>query len=175
MNSWKLGILVLFVGACGRPDSENAGSDTTPITGAGRGETTSSNTEDPSAFTWARVYCTADNESHIATESVALTETDFAPPAAPLYVGGGGGVTTTFFGGFGPHWGDEDLEEGVSHPTPAVQWLTILTGSIFLKTTDGDSRVFRAGDVMHLEDTAPCKGHISQNTTGEAVFVQFAR
>lgn len=175
MSSWKIAILVLLVAACERPDSADAGSDANPIAGAGRAETTPSNTEDPSLFTWARVYCTADNESHIAAESATLSETNFAPPAAPLYVGGGGEVTTTFFGGFGPHWGDEDLEKGVSHPAPAVQWLTILTGTILVKTTDGDSRVFRAGDVMHLEDTAPCKGHISQNTTGEAVFVQFAR
>lgn len=175
MSSWKIGILVLFVAACERPDSQNPGTDTAPLTGAGRAETTRSNPEDPSMVTWARVYCTADNESHIATESVALSEMNFAPPAAPLYIGGGGAVTTTFFGGFGPHWGDEDLQAGVTHPAPAVQWLTILTGSILLKTTDGDSRVFRAGDVMHLEDIAPCKGHISQNTTGEAALVQFVR
>jgi hypothetical protein len=174
MKSLTLWILVSIVAACGRPDSGGLGSDTVPTTGSGP-ETISSKTTDASVFKWVRLYCTPDNESHLATESVTLSEIAFAPPASPLYIGGGGKAATTFFGGFAPNWGREDVEQNVTHPAPAVQWLTVLTGSLLVKTTDGDSRIFRAGDVMHLEDTAPCKGHISHNLTGEAVFVQFAR
>ncbi len=164
MKSLVLGMVALFVSAYGLPNWIDAHSTETRST-----------TKDASVFTWAQVYCTADQDSHIATRSVALQKTAFAPPASPLYIGGGGAVTMTFFGGFEPDWGARDVEQNVNHPAPAVQWLTILTGKIFLKTSDGNSRVFRAGDVMHLEDTAPCRGHISHNMTSEAVFVQFAR
>lgn len=158
MSTWKPGILALFLCSCGMPDADMTGNDT-----------------DPSVFTWARIYCTADNESHLTTESVVLDETNFAPPAPPLYIGGGGAVGMTFFGGFEPDWGAADLEQKVYHPAPAVQWLTVLTGTIYVETTDGDSREFRAGDVMHLEDAAPCRGHISHITSDEPVFVQFVR
>jgi hypothetical protein len=84
-------------------------------------------------------------------------------------------VTRTFFGGMEPHWGDGDLKQNLNHPTPAVQWVTILTGKILMKTTDGNSKIFRAGDVMHLEDPAPCKGHITNNLTGEPAYAQFVR
>ena len=33
----------------------------------------------------------------------------------------------------------------------------------------------RAGDVMHLEDVAPCRGHISQNLAPGATFLQFVQ
>jgi hypothetical protein len=174
MKAWKLGILALFVGACQMPDSASTGDDSARMAGGDR-ETTSSTTSDPSVFTWVRTYCTADNESHIAIESVDLDETNFAPPAPPLYVGGGGAVTATFFGGFEPDWGARDLEQKIYHAAPAVQWWIILSGSIYVETTDGDSHVLRAGDVMHLEDTAPCKGHISHNMSDEAAFMQFVR
>jgi hypothetical protein len=174
MKTWQLGVLALFVGACQMPDSESTGNASAPMAGGDR-ETISFDTSDPSVFTWARIYCTADNESHVTTESADLGETNFAPPAPPLYVGGGGAVTATFFGGFDPDWGAGDLEQKIYHAAPAVQWWTILKGSIYVETTDGDSRVLRAGDVMHLEDTAPCKGHISHNMSDEAAFMQFVR
>ena len=174
MKMWKLGVLALCVGACDVPESGVTRDDPAPIAGGAR-LTVSSGTIDPSVFTWARVYCTADNESHITTESVDLDEANFAPPAAPLFVGGGGGATTTFFGGFAPGWGSRDVEQKIYHPAPAVQWWTILTGTISVEATDGDSRVFRAGDVIHLEDTAPCRGHISHNMSDQAAFMQFVR
>ncbi len=174
MKMWGLVILALFAGACEVPDSESTDNGPAPIGGPDR-ETIASETIDPSVFTWARIYCTADNESHITTESIDLAETNFAPPAPPLYIGGGGAVMATFFGGFEPDWGAGDLEQMIYHPAPAVQWLTVLTGSIYVETTDGDSSVFSAGDVMHLEDTTPCKGHMTHVTSDEAVFVQFVR
>lgn len=174
MKNWMPGVLALLLGACEMPDSEGTASNSGPV-GGQAGTTMPASATDPSVFTWARIYCTADNESHMTTESVELGEMNFAPPAPPLYIGGGGSVSSTFFGGFEPDWGAGDVEQKTYHPAPAVQWLTILTGSFYVETTDGDSREFRAGDVMHLEDTAPCKGHVSHNTSDEAVFAQFVR
>lgn len=155
MKAWKVAILALCLGACNEAGAQS--------------------TSDPSVFTWARVYCTADNESHIAIESVDLDKTNFAPPAPPLYVGGGGAVTTTFFGGFAPGWGAGDRKQKIYHAAPAVQWWTILSGTIYVEASDGDSHTFRAGEVIHLEDTAPCKGHISHNMSDKAAFMQFVR
>ena len=122
MKMWKLGVLAFFVGACQMPDSGSTGNDSASVAGGDRGTTVFS-TGDPSVFRWTRVYCTADSESHIATESVELGETNFAPPAPPLHVGGGGAATATFFGGFEPGWGARDAEQQVYHAAPAVQWL----------------------------------------------------
>jgi len=174
VKTWTLGILALFLGACAMTERAGTGTATASAAG-GAGAPVPARSIDPSLYTWASIYCTADNESHIRTESINLGETNFAPPAPPLYIGGGGAATATFFGGFVPDWGAEDLEQKVYHAAPAVQWLTVLTGSIYLETSDGDSRAFRAGDVMHLADTAPCRGHITHNTSAEPVFVQFVR
>lgn len=174
MKAWKFVVLALLVGACEAPESESTDSGSAPVA-AGSRETLSAGTTDPSVFTWARVYCTADNETHLAIETVDLDETNFAPPAPALYVGGGGAVTATFFGGFEPGWGAGDRAQKVYHAAPAVQWWTILAGTVYVETTDGDSRVFGAGDAIHLEDTAPCKGHISHNMSDEAAFMQFVR
>jgi hypothetical protein len=135
----------------------------------------SRSTKDASALSWTRLYCTADNESHFETKSAALGAINFAPPASPIFIGGGGPASKIVFGGFEANWGAADVQSGKTHPTPVVQWITVLAGSMVIKTTDGDSRVIRAGDVMHLEDVAPCRGHITQNLASGATFLQFVQ
>jgi hypothetical protein len=130
---------------------------------------------DPSVLKWTRLYCTPDHESHFETMSAVLGKTNFAPPASPIFIGGGGPAGKVVFGGFETNWGAADVRSGKTHPTPVVQWLTVIAGSMVLKTTDGDSRVVRAGDVMHLEDVAPCRGHISQNLSSGPTFLQFVQ
>ena len=60
------------------------------------------------------------------------------------------------------------------HPTPAVQLLTVVQGQFSITTTDGETKRLYTGDVVQLEDVAPCKGHITVvgDTTG---FLLFAR
>ena len=130
---------------------------------------------DPSVLKWVRLYCTPDNESHFETMSAALGPINFAPPASPIFIGGGGPASKIVFGGFEQNWGAADVQSGKTHPTPVVQWITVVAGSMVLKTTDGDSRVIRAGDVMHLEDVAPCRGHITQNLAPGATFLEFVQ
>ncbi|MGA8582881.1 MAG: hypothetical protein WB715_03405 [Roseiarcus sp.] len=79
-----------------------------------------------------------------------------------------------FFAGFEAHWGAADLVNHLYHPTPAVQLLTVVQGVFSITTTDGASRQLHAGDVVHLEDVAPCKGHITVvgDTTGFLVFAR---
>lgn len=124
-------------------------------------ENTAQAFHEPSRITYLRLYCTPDNNSHFQSVTGKLHETNFAPPAAPLYIGNNVRASTAFFGGFDAGWGAHDLESRLYHPTPAVQLLIILQGDFSITATDGETRRFRPGDVLRLEDTAPCRGHIT--------------
>ena len=129
----------------------------------------------PSILKWVRLYCTPDNESHFEDTTSSLDPKNFAPPASPIFIGGGGSASKVVFGGFEQNWGVADIASGKTHPTPVVQWITVVAGAMEIRTTDGGSRVIRAGDVMLLEDIAPCKGHITQNLAPGATFLQFVQ
>ena len=60
---------------------------------------------DASRLTYARLYCTADNESHFGEQTAELTKQNFAPPAASIYIGGDQPASRVFFAGFEAHWG----------------------------------------------------------------------
>ncbi len=129
---------------------------------------------DASRFTYTRLYCTPDNESHFVELTVDLASQNFAPPASPLHIGGNQKASTLFFGGFEAHWGAADLTNHLYHPTPAIQFFTVAEGVFSITTTDGETRRLRAGAVVRLEDVAPCKGHITVvgDTTGFLVFAR---
>ena len=122
---------------------------------------TASAEDGSSQFTYVRLYCTPDNESHFADVTVDLTKENFAPPAAPIAIGGNQQVSRTFIAGFEANWGASDLKTNLNHPTPAVQVFTVLSGDFSVTATDGETRKLQPGDVVHLEDVSPCKGHIT--------------
>lgn len=129
---------------------------------------------DTSHFTYVRLYCTPDGESHFQNVTVELHKMNFAPPASPINIGGNSAAASAFFAGFDQHWGTEDLQKRLNHPTPAVQFLTVLRGDFSITATDGETRQFHAGEVLRLEDTAPCKGHITV-VGDQPGFLMFAR
>jgi len=116
---------------------------------------------DPSRFTYARLYCGPDGNSHFQDVPAELRATDFAPPAPPVHIGNDFPAARAFFGGFDARWGAQDLEKRLNHPTPAIQFGVVLQGSFSITTTDGETRQLRPGNVFRLEDTSPCKGHIT--------------
>jgi hypothetical protein len=116
---------------------------------------------DPSHFTYARLYCDPDGVTHFKDVTVDLRAESFAPPAPPLYIGGKLPASSVFFGGFDPGWGAPDLEKRLNHPTPATQFGVVLQGVFSITTTDGETRRLGPGNVFRLEDTSPCKGHIT--------------
>ena len=129
---------------------------------------------DASKFSYARLYCGPDHETHFAGLTAELAEQNFAPPAAPIYIGGRQPSSSVFFAGFGPHWGAADLVNHLYHPTPAIQSLVVAQGVFSITASDGETRQLRAGGVLHLEDVAPCKGHIT--VVGDTVgFLAFVR
>jgi hypothetical protein len=117
--------------------------------------------DDASRFTYARLYCTPDNQSHFADVTAELTKENFAPPAAPVAIGGNKAASMAFIGGFAAHWGTADLQNHLTHPTPAVQQITVLQGDFSITVTDGETRQLHPGGVLLLEDVAPCRGHIT--------------
>ena len=129
---------------------------------------------DASRFAYARLYCTPDNETHFADLTVELAKQNFAPPAAPIYIGGKQQASSVFLAGVEAHWGAAVLANHLYHPTPAVQFITVVEGIFSITATDGETRQLHAGNVIHLEDVTPCKGHITVvgDTTG---FLLFAR
>jgi hypothetical protein len=44
--------------------------------------------DDASRFTYVRLHCTPDNQSHSSDVTVELAKENFAPPAAPIAIGG---------------------------------------------------------------------------------------
>src|SRR5262249_45850380 len=129
---------------------------------------------DPSRFSYARIYCTPDNESHFEDVTAQLTKTNVAPPAAPVYAGGNRPSTRTLFVAADAHWGTDDLKNRHNHPAPAAQFVVVLAGIFSVTTTDGNTRRFSPGDVLRVEDTAPCKGHITV-VGDKPAFLMFAR
>jgi hypothetical protein len=132
-----------------------------------------SRSHDPSRFTYTRVYCTPDGETHFETMTIELPKTSAAPPAPPAYLGGNRSASGMSFGGFDPHWGTHDLDDRVYHPAPAAVFTTVLGGVWSVTATDGETRRFSTGDAVGFEDTAPCKGHISVNVSDQPGFLMF--
>jgi hypothetical protein len=137
-------------------------------------EQTAQASPDPSQVTYLRLYCTPDHNSHFQSVTGELRKTNFAPPAAPLYIGNNIPASAVFFGGFEAGWGAHDLVSRLYHPTPAVQFVTVRAGDFSITASDGETRRLRPGNVLRLEDTAPCKGHIT--VVGDKPgFLMFAR
>jgi hypothetical protein len=103
---------------------------------ASRGE----DSPDPARFTYARLYCGPDGNSHFQNVTADLNKTDFAPPAPPIYIGSDFSASKSFFGGFDATWGAQDLEKRLNHPTPAVQFGIVLQGVFSITVTDGETR-----------------------------------
>src|SRR3954463_7238140 len=116
--------------------------------------------DDASRFTYVRLHCTPDNQSHFTEVTIELTKENFAPPAPPIAIGGNKSTSRAFIAGFEAHWGAADLQTHLNHPTPALQLFTVLRGVFSITVTDGETRQLHAGDMVLLEDITPCRGHI---------------
>jgi hypothetical protein len=86
--------------------------------------------DDASRFTYVRLHCTPDDQSHFTDVTIELAKENFAPPAAPIAIGGNKPTSRAFIAGFGAHWGAADLQTHLNHPTPAVQLFTVLRSHV---------------------------------------------
>jgi quercetin dioxygenase-like cupin family protein len=106
------------------------------------------------------VYTDRDGNSHFKDGEVGFELVNFAPPAPPV------GLTSytpasqlVFFKTPSGWYGDW-------HPAPKRQFFCCLSGEFEITVSDGETRVFRAGEVFLLEDTSG-KGHKSKVTSKE--------
>jgi len=95
----------LALGQGGNPPASTKESGATSGKGMTAVEQTAEGSGDPSRFTYPRLYCAPDGNSHFQSVTGELRKTNFAPPAAPIYIGGNVPVSNVFFGGFEAGWG----------------------------------------------------------------------
>jgi hypothetical protein len=106
--------------------------------------------QDPSRFTYTRLYCTPDSESHFETVTVDLAKVDAALPSPPAFVKAYP-ASRTVLAGFDPRWGAHDLQARKFHPAPAAQFVVYLQGVMSITTTDGETRHFGPGGTCQQE------------------------
>ena len=101
---------------------------------------------------YARLYADDAGETHFEDVEVSEAETDFAPPAPPLFASEAIPAARALFTRFPAGW------SGAWHPAPTRQYGIILDGTLEITASDGETRVFEAGSVRFLEDTSG-RGH----------------
>lgn len=102
-------------------------------------------------FPVTRVYSDARGDSHFEEVAVPLQEAGtIGRLSAPLPAG------SILFREVEPTY-DYDF-----HTAPQRQYIILLDGAIEIETSLGEKRVFRAGDVLLVEDTTG-KGHRTRN------------
>lgn len=114
-----------------------------------------------------RLYVDSEGESHFGTSSIDLSSTDFAPPAPPLEVSEVVEARHGFLQA-PPGW------FGDWHPTPARQFMCLLSGEMEVSVSDGETRRITPGTIVLLEDTAG-RGHSTRVVSEEAAVLVFAQ
>jgi|APSaa5957512622_1039677.scaffolds.fasta_scaffold244892_1 hypothetical protein len=116
---------------------------------------------------YVRIHTDEEGESHFSEVPIHLKEVAYAPPAPPMRVSSTSDAERLVFVGAGPGWG-----EGVWHPSPVRQFAFILAGAFEVTVSDGETRTFRQGDVVLLEDTEG-KGHRTLVTSDRPALAAF--
>jgi hypothetical protein len=109
-------------------------------------------------MTVLRHYESPDGESHMEDIDVALTPSTHGKalmPKSPVFP-----AKEAFFIAMPEHEGNPD-----PHVSPSRALVVMVRGERYHKTSDGDVRHIRQGDVLLLEDTVG-KGHAVMNKKG---------
>jgi hypothetical protein len=104
---------------------------------------------------YTHLYSDDYGESHFEDIQIDLTLTDYAPPAPPLSLSSFTPATRFGFMNAPSGWSSE------WHPATARNIFFVLTGEWEVTASDGQSRRFRAGSILLVEDTTG-KGHSSR-------------
>jgi hypothetical protein len=116
------------------------------------------------------LYTDQNGDSHFKEGEVGFELVNFAPPAPPVgltsYIPASQLVFFKIPSGWYGDW----------HPAPKRQFFCCLSGEFELTASDGETRIYRSGEVFLLEDISG-KGHKSRVTGSEdfvAAIVQLA-
>ncbi|MHB1419902.1 MAG: hypothetical protein ACYCX4_10030 [Bacillota bacterium] len=109
---------------------------------------------------YTRIYTGPDGNTHLEDVNMDISPRIFSEGAAPVCLSDPWKATGVFFLAAGL----ETKELGF-HNSPQKMMGLIVAGDCIQETSDGDQRLFRAGDVIMFEDmTGP--GHKTQNAAG---------
>lgn len=106
-------------------------------------------------ISYVRLYADQAGESHFEDLEEELVLTDFAPPAAPLFLSSLVEATNAGFLCGPSGW------VGEWHPSSARNLFIVISGEWEVEASDGEIRRFGPGDVVRVEDTTG-KGHASR-------------
>ena len=106
-------------------------------------------------ITAVRVYADSTGESHFEDITIDLTESNYAPPAPPIYVSPFNPATKYGYISVSPGW------FGDWHPSPKRQLMVYISGEIEAQVSDGEVRRIGPGSIALVEDTTG-KGHTSR-------------
>jgi hypothetical protein len=107
-----------------------------------------------------RIIADSTGGSRFADGLDLLAPTDVASPATSLGASAPSPATATRFIVAPAGW------DSPPHPAPSLRWVIILSGTVEVRTTDGDVRRFGPGAAIHLEDTTGT-GHATRVLAGE--------
>jgi quercetin dioxygenase-like cupin family protein len=115
-----------------------------------------------------RLVTGPDGGSRFATTDTTLTAAAFTPPAAPFDVSEPAPAVDWRMFRLPAGW------FGDWHPAPCRQWFVQFSGEIEVVAGDGETRRFRAGDAVLVEDTTG-PGHTTRVVGDADVVGMFVR
>jgi hypothetical protein len=115
----------------------------------------------PTEVTYPQLYTSADGETHFREVRVPLTTVDSAPPSPPSAQSELQPATTIRHVAYPANWGTSDRDRGTFHNASSARFISVRRGALWIKTSDGETRRFQAGDVVEVLDLAPSKGHVT--------------
>lgn len=121
----------------------------------------------PEAFKCVRLFADEAGESHFEDIEFEMSAIQYAPPAPALDLSEPTDATRFFWFRFPEKWHD------AAHPSPRRQVFVVLKGEVEAWTSTGDTRIFRAGDRLLMEDTTG-KGHGARPLDGEVLAIVIA-
>ena len=119
------------------------------------------------ALEYIRLFEDSEGESHFGTSSSDLAASECAPPAPPLEVSEVVDARHGFLRA-APGW------FGDWHPSPARQFICLLSGTLEVSASDGETRRLTPGTVVLLEDTEG-RGHATRVVSEEPAIMVFAQ
>lgn len=121
----------------------------------------------PGAMTCLRLYADEAGESHFEDIEIEMASVQYAPPAPPVELSAPAPATGYYWFRFPRDWQDAE------HPTPRRQLFVVLEGEVEGWTSNGDTRVLKAGDRLLMEDTTG-RGHGARPLNGTASAIVIA-
>ena len=113
---------------------------------------------------YTRLFADEQGESHLEDLEMSFTEMDFAPPIKPIRVSEPMPAKQMVIIHFPPGTVED------YHPSPKRQFCVILSGVVKGGVSNGESRIFRPGEMLLMEDTTG-KGHTLEVLGDEECFM----